>query len=287
MKIDPEFANLHRPLTAEERAGLHTDLEAEGILQSLVVWKEEGILLDGHNRLAWAKKKKDFEPPVTEVSFPDRTAALRWAIRHQLSRRNLTPDETALLRGKDYLLEKLPDHRPTKGGKSCHLSGKTDARLAKVHGVSARTIRNDGQFAAAVETIAEHVPQIADMVKSGACPISRATLISAAERLETDAGFAEELKEKLQPSPSPKKKKESPPRDEDLERGKRINIMRNLANDLLCADLSLRKLGAKARLEYWQSSPTVQDISYRALTNLRNDINTWLKEINNVSPTEN
>lgn len=49
-KIDPEFQSLIPPLTAEERAGLEESIAREGVRDPLVVWIEQDILLDGHNR---------------------------------------------------------------------------------------------------------------------------------------------------------------------------------------------------------------------------------------------
>lgn len=47
-KVDPEFRDMIRPLTDDERAGLEKNLKANGCLNPLIVWN--GILLDGHNR---------------------------------------------------------------------------------------------------------------------------------------------------------------------------------------------------------------------------------------------
>ncbi len=106
--IEP-FSELHRPLSAEEKANLYADLDKHGILSPLVVWAQprlkRRILLDGHNRLAWAEAH-GVKPPFRELDFDAEADALRWAIGNQLARRNLTPEEARLLRGRLFNLEK-------------------------------------------------------------------------------------------------------------------------------------------------------------------------------------
>ena len=71
IKIDPEFQALLPPLSREERAQLRENLERDGCRDPLVLWKEEGALLDGHNRLALCSKLGiQFE--TVEVSLPSR-----------------------------------------------------------------------------------------------------------------------------------------------------------------------------------------------------------------------
>jgi hypothetical protein len=60
---------------------------------------------------------------------------------------------------------------------------RTADRLAAQHGVSAPTIKRDGQFAAAVETLRPHVPDIEQRVMSGDVP-SKAAVVEAAREPE-------------------------------------------------------------------------------------------------------
>jgi uncharacterized protein (DUF2384 family) len=289
-RIDEEFKRLHRNLTEEERSQLWADLNAHGILSPLIVWREKRILLDGHNRDAWAQSKKVASGPVKLLSFPDRTAAMQWAIGLQLGRRNLTPDEASLLRGKAYNLQKKPEGRPGKRNQSDLVNGQTAKRLAKDYGVGEATIKRDGKFAAAVETIAEHVPEIEVLVNNGRCPIPRGTLVEAAERISCDPQFAIELREQLQPAAASKEHKTKPrvekETDEEADRQARFNRVRYLASDLFRCSIGLDELGSKARREYWLSSPTVTDITRKALVNLQSDVNSWLGEINELARTE-
>src|SRR5262249_53457789 len=152
---DPEFQTLIIPLTREERAQLEQNLVAAGRCRDpLVVWKGQGILLDGHNRLEICRKR-NLPYDVVEIELPDRNAALEWIRANQLGRRNLTPEAVAYLRGQHYNSEKQPHggaHRDDEAsGNNCH--SKTDEVLAKRYKVAAKTIRNDGDFAADIDAI--------------------------------------------------------------------------------------------------------------------------------------
>jgi N6-adenosine-specific RNA methylase IME4/ParB-like chromosome segregation protein Spo0J len=86
--IDEEFKGIIPPLTDEELRLLEESINQEGCRDPLVVWKEEGILLDGHNRYRICQSiGADFK--TIELSFPDRLAATKWMVTNQLGRRNL------------------------------------------------------------------------------------------------------------------------------------------------------------------------------------------------------
>ena len=90
--------------------------------------------------------------------------------RNQLGRRNLTPDQASYLRGLEYEAMKRPEGRPKgKLGKSCPVS--TADKLGKKHGVSARTVKQDAEFARAVDALeAGPTPGIKARVLSGDGP---------------------------------------------------------------------------------------------------------------------
>jgi len=80
--------------------------------------------------------------------------AADWIDANQLGRRNLTPDQMSLIRGRRYNRAKKAPHRPEKRTQNEDVKPeRTSERLAKEHGVSAATIKRDGQFAKAVEKV--------------------------------------------------------------------------------------------------------------------------------------
>lgn len=111
------------------------------------------VLLDGHNRHEICKKH-NLLFVTTLIELPDRQAAINWIINNQLGRRNLHPDQASYLRGKRYNSEKQD-----KGGdrKSKYqndtLIESTADRLATEYKVSALTVKRDGNYAAAIDTL--------------------------------------------------------------------------------------------------------------------------------------
>jgi ParB family chromosome partitioning protein len=67
-------------------------MEADGFdpCQPIILWKEKGIVIDGHTRLAAADSLKLDEVYVTEKSFQTEDAAVDYAIRCQRDRRNIS-----------------------------------------------------------------------------------------------------------------------------------------------------------------------------------------------------
>ena len=61
--------------------------------QPLHIWKEKGILIDGHTRLEAAKRVDLFQVPVYEHPFDSEASALEYAIHTQRDRRNLSDAE--------------------------------------------------------------------------------------------------------------------------------------------------------------------------------------------------
>lgn len=95
MKIDPEFQATISPISADEYRQLEKSIRAEGCRDPLVVWLEEEILLDGHNRLSICERA-GVSYEVRKLSLPDRLEAMIWIRRNQVSRRNLTDDQRAM-----------------------------------------------------------------------------------------------------------------------------------------------------------------------------------------------
>ena len=96
MIVDPEFKKLIPPLVPDEKDRLRANLKRDGCRDALVVWEEEGILLDGHNRLEICEEE-GIEYRTATISLPDRTAAEIWILENQAGRRNLNISQKAVL----------------------------------------------------------------------------------------------------------------------------------------------------------------------------------------------
>jgi hypothetical protein len=147
LKIDDEFRSLLPPLDEDTRARLIEQLERDGCTSPLIVWKEENILLDGHNRKDICDPRK-IEYKLKHLSFPSRHEAKLWAIRENLARRHLNDyaRTVAILACKEMIAaeakrnQELSEGRGKKGPqKSANLKPiDTRQELAKAGGSVAR-----------------------------------------------------------------------------------------------------------------------------------------------------
>ena len=140
IRIDHEFKLLIPSTPYDELIKLECDLSTEGCLEPLVVWKGQGVLLDGHKRFDICRGI-GVEFDVVEIELPDRDAAKAWVLRKQLQRENLHSYlrcEIALR--LDNLSAASGESEGADGRSSDGLQG-TDHRLARVAGVSFDTIR--------------------------------------------------------------------------------------------------------------------------------------------------
>jgi len=192
--IDPEFAALIPPLSAEERKQLEENIaEHGGARDPLVVWASKGTLtlLDGHNRYEICTRL-DLPFDVHELRFASRDDAADWIDRNQLGRRNLHPDAFTLLLGRRYNRAKKAAHRPDNSVNVTELSGVTAERLAKEHGVAEKTVRNAGKVAEAVDKLKAVDPGIESNMVRGKAP-ARAAVVKAAALLEKSPERAQEI----------------------------------------------------------------------------------------------
>jgi N6-adenosine-specific RNA methylase IME4 len=182
VRIDPEFQAMIPPLRADERAQLEANIVADGVRDPLVTW--DGILIDGHNRYEIATRL-GLPFQVVARTFATREEAADWVDRNQLGRRNLHPDQFALLVGRRY-------NRAKKQGARTDLtfrqsdgrSEQTAAKIARDHGLGTRTVERAGQFADAVERVKAIAPSIEREVATGTA-VPRRAVVKAAELLES------------------------------------------------------------------------------------------------------
>jgi len=111
----------------------------------------DDIILDGHNRFEICERLK-IPYKTTAIELPNRDAAADWIDKNQLGRRNLTPDQMNLLRGRRYNRVKKAHGGQVPGSRiDQNAPSSTAAHLAKEYGVSPMTIKRDAKFAREVE----------------------------------------------------------------------------------------------------------------------------------------
>ena len=109
---------------------------------------------------------------VQELEFDDREAVIEWMIRHQLSRRNQTPEQISYYRGKLYAQIKKRG-RPNKPDimSGLYKDVKTANVVAQEYNVDEKTIRRDADYARAIDTIAvEAGEDVKQQILSGELP---------------------------------------------------------------------------------------------------------------------
>lgn len=191
IQIDPEFKALIPALKPEELEQLEKNIVADGCRDPLVVWGD--LLIDGHNRFEICTRL-GIEYGVTEVEFGARQAALDWIDDNQLGRRNLTPEQTALILGRKYNRSKKAVGSVNQyTSASRQNDGKQTAEtLATQHGVSPRTVERAGQFADAVEVIEAAAPGFTETVLAGS-GVSRNDVVKAATVVQQIPEAAEDI----------------------------------------------------------------------------------------------
>lgn len=100
LKIDSEISGCQRRLTQDEYDQLETNILSDGcVLEPIVVWKGQGVIVDGENRYSICRKHS-LKFSVHEMEFADRAQAILWVIGHQVGRRNLDSVGMAMLRAE-------------------------------------------------------------------------------------------------------------------------------------------------------------------------------------------
>jgi hypothetical protein len=151
LKVEPAFQRLIPLQSLGEYRALEQSIQVEGCRDPLTVWKDRGVLLDGHTRreLCIAHKLK---VKVREVELADEKAAVAFILQVQRQRRNLTREAMSYFRGAEYNAIKRKRGGRRAKGLTVPLPSAA-RRLAVQYGVSEKTIKRDGVFARAIDQI--------------------------------------------------------------------------------------------------------------------------------------
>jgi protein gp37 len=144
LKTDADLAGVF-PIHSETAAAIAASMQEIGYDQAepIVVWSPDGVVVDGHTRLAAAKSASLDRVYVDERIFEDKREALEYAIRRQRDRRNLSRPELGgfIARAVETLDRVKPQGQRSDLAQDCAKSeGKSSADTAEKIGVSARTV---------------------------------------------------------------------------------------------------------------------------------------------------
>ena len=239
MKIDNEFKNLIPPLTEDEYKQLEENILRDGIRDPLVVWSQEEILVDGHNRYEIAQKH-NLPFATKSIDFEDRNEAMAWIIRNQFGRRNLNKFQRSELSIK---LKKVISARAKKqqGARTDILqnsakSSPIDTRkeIAKIARVSHDTIDKVGYV---LDKGSEETKQLA---RSG--------------KISTNEAYKRTVKENMPPKPDIPSVKEEHEAFKETKKSSQVVTMEAIEADkdnqrIIALDMSLRLLKAAEAFE--------------------------------------
>ena len=191
--IDPEFRDKIPPLTEDEFTQLEENILSDGaVFSPLIVW--DGTILDGHNRYEIIQKHPELTYAVQKLDFDNRYEAISWICKHQLGRRNLTPQQKKYLIGQRYEVEKVIDsfrgNQHTSGEKpgavqiephqnnSRHV---TRARIAKETDMSDSYVMRAGWYAQGVDAAEEALPGIKQEILTGTIKPTETAVVAVAK----------------------------------------------------------------------------------------------------------
>ncbi len=215
IRIEPEFENKIPSLTEDEYRQLEENIRADGvIINPIITWN--GAVVDGHNRFRIAQAHPEIRYTTFEKSFPDAEAAVAWICKHQLGRRNLTPEQRKYLIGKQYESEKA-FHGGDRGNQytkaaspqngNLPKSEKACERIARENNVSKNTVLRAEGFSKAVDIAEEAVPGIRGDILSGKIKPTEAQVRAI---VQADPTRREALVQKLrQPKEKPRQASET------------------------------------------------------------------------------
>lgn len=158
-KIESEFQDLIPTISKEEYSLLEQSIKSEGCRDPLVVWSENNILLDGHNRYQICLIHK-LPYKITKKSFPSADKAKAWMLLNQLARRNLSPSVMSALRGCLYNLQKMTKAEAGASKGQNDTCSNTAEKIARQTGVSEATIKRDGKFAESIDKLDKADPTL-------------------------------------------------------------------------------------------------------------------------------
>lgn len=191
LRIDPEFQSLIPALSQEEYELLEQNIIRDGCRDPISIWND--VILDGHNRYKICLQHS-IPFNVMQIGVTSQQDAIAWICANQLGRRNISIETRKYLIGKRYDAEKnkateqnlyqginppaaktLPPGSPTKR------APRTSTTLGKEYNVSHATIQKYGQYAKAIDKLADRNHSIVPKILSGKVKVSQEKLIELAQ----------------------------------------------------------------------------------------------------------
>ena len=204
IRINIDFENLIPKQTAEQFKQLEENVLKDGRVRNpLVVWKDHGVLVDGHHRLRILKAHPEVEYSVTEQAFEDEDEVKEWIIKNALGTRNLTEMQIADLRGRLYKARKARhggDRKSSSENPNLKPRGRVSEQIAAELGINRDTVMSAANFVDGLDKADSVVPGFKDGVLTGAIKAQKQEIVSmrkqAPEEIKKSVKEIEERKSK-------------------------------------------------------------------------------------------
>ena len=177
LTVDKEFQALIPPLAPDEFARLEQDIVKNGCMSPLVLWSDENIILDGHNRYAICQKHDIDYSVIWLRDLRNRNDAIIWMVNNQLGRRNLTDfaKTELMLKIKPLLSEKAKENQKQNIPSYNRANLPTRENLGRVNDIIAKKAEVSRKNVDKVEKILESGNQaVIEKARSGEISINKA-----------------------------------------------------------------------------------------------------------------
>ena len=191
LRIDPEFQSLIPALSQEEFELLEQNIIRDGCREPISIWND--VILDGHNRYKICLQHS-IPFNVMQIGVTSQQDAIAWICANQLGRRNISIETRKYLIGKRYDAEKNkateqnlyqginpPAAKMLPPGSPARRVPRTSTTLGKEYNVSHATIQKYGQYAKAIDKLADRNHSIVPKILSGKVKVSQEKLIELAQ----------------------------------------------------------------------------------------------------------
>ncbi len=168
MQIDQELLNLTIPLTQDDQDALEQSLLRDGCRKPIITWR--GMILDGHKRHQFCSYE-EIEYEMQEMEFPTREEAIIWVCSQRIVGLQKHSAMFRYLVGKWYISKKqvnkklrkiygTPELPKTNSREIRNSPWDTSLRMAEELGVHRSTVEGCGEYAKAMDMIAEKEPAL-------------------------------------------------------------------------------------------------------------------------------
>lgn len=177
LTVDREFQALIPPLAPDEFARLEQDIVKNGCMSPIVLWGDENIILDGHNRYAICQKHNIDYSVIWMRDLRNRNDAKIWMVNNQLGRRNLTDfaKTELMLKIKPLLSEKAKENQKRNIPSYNRANLPTRENLGRVNDIIAKKAEVSRKNVDKVEKILESGNQaVIEKARAGEISINKA-----------------------------------------------------------------------------------------------------------------